>query len=138
MALWSAAGLWEWWQLKHVGTWPPNRWRAAFHGLELTPQMVRRQQAEHARSERKDTTTCSWVEPKNSPEQTIQRHALQENGGLADLWYMDDGDIVCHPILVPDARQCQSWCGTKPHRRRKSFTTWTTWMQHLPNEKLTT
>ena len=29
------------------------------------------------------------------------RHALQKNGGLADLWYMDDGDTMCHPILVP-------------------------------------
>ena len=29
------------------------------------------------------------------------RNALQEKGGLADLWYMDDGDTVCHPILVP-------------------------------------
>ena len=29
-----------------------------------------------------------------------QQHALQENGGLADLWYMDDGDIMCHPMLV--------------------------------------
>ena len=28
------------------------------------------------------------------------QHALQKNGGLTDLWYMDDGDIVCHPILV--------------------------------------
>ena len=28
------------------------------------------------------------------------RQALQENGGLADLWYIDDGDILCHPILV--------------------------------------
>ena len=27
------------------------------------------------------------------------RHALQKNGGLADQWYMDDGDIMCHPIL---------------------------------------
>ena len=25
---------------------------------------------------------------------------LQKNGGLADQWYMDDGDIMCHPILV--------------------------------------
>ena len=24
----------------------------------------------------------------------------QENGGLADQWYMDDGDIMCHPVLV--------------------------------------
>ena len=28
------------------------------------------------------------------------QHALQKSGGLADQWYMDDGDIVCHPILV--------------------------------------
>ena len=29
------------------------------------------------------------------------QHALQKNGGPADLWYMDDGDTMCHPILVP-------------------------------------
>ena len=29
------------------------------------------------------------------------RHALQGKGGLSDLWYMDDGDIMCHPVLVP-------------------------------------
>ena len=28
------------------------------------------------------------------------RHALQKNGGLVDQWYMDDGDIMCNPILV--------------------------------------
>ena len=33
------------------------------------------------------------------------QHALQKNGGLADLWYMDDGDIMCHPILVPSYLQ---------------------------------
>ena len=27
------------------------------------------------------------------------QHALQKNGGLADLWYMDDDDIMCHPDL---------------------------------------
>ena len=39
-----------------------------------------------------------------SEEQRLQadhpQHALQKNGGLADQWYMDDGDIMCHPILV--------------------------------------
>ena len=25
---------------------------------------------------------------------------MQKNGGLADLWYMDDGDIMCRPTLV--------------------------------------
>ena len=33
------------------------------------------------------------------------QHALQKNGSLADLWYMDDGDIMCHPILVPSFLQ---------------------------------
>ena len=33
------------------------------------------------------------------------RHALQENGGLADQRYTDDGDILCHPILVPSFLQ---------------------------------
>ena len=28
------------------------------------------------------------------------RHKLQRNGGIGDLWYMDDGDIMVHPILV--------------------------------------
>ena len=28
------------------------------------------------------------------------RHALQGNGGLQDQWCVDDGDILCHPILV--------------------------------------
>ena len=25
----------------------------------------------------------------------------QKNGGVADLCYVDDGDILCHPILMP-------------------------------------
>ena len=24
----------------------------------------------------------------------------KETGGLADQWYLDDGDILCHPLLV--------------------------------------
>ena len=33
------------------------------------------------------------------------QHALQKNGSLADLWYMDDGDTTCHPVLVPSFLQ---------------------------------
>ena len=33
------------------------------------------------------------------------QHALQKNGGLADQWCMDDGDIMCHPILVPSFQE---------------------------------
>ena len=28
------------------------------------------------------------------------RHMLQKSGGLADQWNTDDGDIMCHPILL--------------------------------------
>ena len=28
------------------------------------------------------------------------RHMLQKCGGLADSWYLDDGDIMCQPLLV--------------------------------------
>ena len=47
-----------------------------------------------------------------------QRRALEKCGGLADQWYMDDGDIMCHPILVPsflqefDAANAQVGSGT--------------------------
>ena len=27
------------------------------------------------------------------------RHALQEKRGLANFWNLDDGDILCHPML---------------------------------------
>ena len=27
-------------------------------------------------------------------------HALKEIGGLADFWFFDDGDILCHPVQV--------------------------------------
>ena len=37
------------------------------------------------------------------------RHALQENGGLADFWYLYDGDILCHPMLVlPRQNRCRT------------------------------
>jgi hypothetical protein len=28
------------------------------------------------------------------------RHEVQAHGGLADYWYLDDGDILCDPLLV--------------------------------------
>ena len=27
-------------------------------------------------------------------------HEVQKNGGAADFWYLDDGDIMCHPKHV--------------------------------------
>ena len=65
-----AAWLWEWWQQKHVGARLPNRWRAAFHGLELTTPLMCKACRLNTQSESKDSPTLSWVVPKNSPEQT--------------------------------------------------------------------
>ena len=51
------------------------------------------------------TKQHSWMQrirnlQLGSPERVIgtddPRHALQENGGQADQWYLDDGDILCH------------------------------------------
>ena len=28
------------------------------------------------------------------------RHKLQEHGGLVETWFLYDGDILCHPVLV--------------------------------------
>ena len=41
------------------------------------------------------------LQEENSLEPTTQCTRCKKNGGLADLWYMDDGDIMCHPVLVP-------------------------------------
>ena len=39
--------------------------------------------------------------PQNLTGADDPRRTLQEHGGLADFWFVDDGDILCHPILVP-------------------------------------
>ena len=31
---------------------------------------------------------------------SLTQVALQANGGRADFWYLDDGDILCHPVLA--------------------------------------
>ena len=51
------------------------------------------------------------------------RHALQKKGGLADRWYMDDGDHVSPDLgaVFPEGsrrRQCQSLCRTEPTKNR--------------------
>ena len=66
------------------------------------------------------------------------RHVLQKHGVLADLWYMDDGDILCHPILVPSYLQESDVANARPHRKRKSSTAWTTWVHHLRSGELVT
>ena len=59
------------------------------------PSDVQRLQAEHA-VRLQETANFQLGGPADGP-----RHVPQKNGGLADLWYTDEGDILCHPILVP-------------------------------------
>ena len=88
--------------------------------------------------------TSSWVVLDNSPEPTTGGTLCQKNGGLADLLYMDNGGIVCHPILVPshlhafDDTPMRKWERNEHHRKRMSFTTWTVWVQHLLSGELMT
>ena len=44
--------------------------------------------------------TFSSAAQKNSSALTIRDMLCKKNGGLADQWYLDDGDIICHPLLV--------------------------------------
>ena len=62
------------------------------------------------------------------------RRALQENGGLADLWFVDEGDIHCHPILVPSCLMIPTTKleSSKIRRNQKSSATSQTWTQLHP------
>ena len=47
------------------------------------------------------------------PEKLIgaddRRHVRQETRGVADCWYLHDGDILCHPVLVlPYLQTCDA------------------------------
>ena len=68
------------------------------------------------------------------------RHALQENGGPADRWYLDDGDILCHPILYCPAykhstRPTLKLRQSANNRKQKLPTTSQTWT-HPPDWKI--
>ena len=61
---------------------------------------MQRPQAEHA-AKMRIISNFQLGGPKHFTGADDPRHTLQENGGQTDLWYIDDGDILCHPILVP-------------------------------------
>ena len=64
------------------------------------PPDIQRLQAEHAvRMQRHFNFQLDGPEKLTGADGP--RLGLQENGSLADLWYMADGDIMCHPISVP-------------------------------------
>ena len=64
------------------------------------PSEMQRFQTDYAERMQK-ISNFQLVGPEKLTGAHDPRHALQRNGSLADLWYMDDGDILCHPILVP-------------------------------------
>ena len=68
------------------------------------PSEEQRLQANHA-PRVQETTNFQLDGPEKLTGADDPQHALQKNGGVADLWYMDDGDIMCHPILVPSFLQ---------------------------------
>ena len=52
---------------------------------------------------------------------TDPSHEIQRHGGLADFWYMDDGDILCHPrLVVPYFRSFDSEDGQVGGERNRS------------------
>ena len=92
MARWSAALLLGWWRQKRGGVQLRSKRQAASHGLAWTIHQ-------------KNSDCKQTAHPEKLTRAHDPQHALQKNAGLADLWYMDDGDIMCHPILVPSFLQ---------------------------------
>ena len=54
-------------------------------------------------SDSRKPPTSSWRAQKTSPEPTTR--CIRCRKWRAGLWCMDDGDILCHPILVPSYQE---------------------------------
>ena len=54
-----------------------------------------------------ETANFQLVGPEKFTGADDPPHTLQKNGGLADFWHMDDGDILCHPPLPAGIRRRQ-------------------------------
>ena len=66
-----------------------------------------RLQADHAARLQESANFQLGTPQKSSLVLMTRCTCLQKSGGLAEKWYMDDGDIVCHPILVlPFLQDC--------------------------------
>ena len=52
--------------------------------------------------------TSSLAARRRSPEPTTRSMSCRRTGGLANLWFVGDSDIMCHPILVPSSRNSTS------------------------------
>ena len=56
---------------------------------------------------------CDQTPPAQRRENAVRgaivadpRHEIQANGGFADFWYLDDGDILCDPQLALSLLSC--------------------------------
>ena len=98
---WSAAWLWDWLRLHREDALLLTRRHAAFPWIGVDgPSDADFLQADHA-GRQQETANFQLGGPEKLFGADDPRHVLQTNGGLADIWYMDDGDILCHPLLVP-------------------------------------
>ena len=61
---------------------------------------LQRLRADHA-TRLQESANFQFGGPEKLTAAHDTQHALQKKGGPADLWYMDDCDIMCHPVLVP-------------------------------------
>ena len=78
------------------------------------PSDVQRLQAQHA-GRLQESANFQLGGPGKLTGADDLRHVLQTNGGLTDLWYVDDGDILWPTSPTPKSERS----GT--HRRQKSF-----------------
>ena len=74
---------------------------AASHGLVWMIHERNSDCKKTTQPECRNQTTSSLAARRSLPVPSIRSIRCRKNGGLADLWYMDDGDVMCHPILVP-------------------------------------
>ena len=101
MDLWNAIWLWEWLRRRPRGRVAALQASGGFPWIGADdPSEIQRVQAEHADRVRR-VSNFQVGGPGKFTEAHDPRHVLQTNGGLTDIWYMDDGDILCHPLLVP-------------------------------------
>ena len=83
------------------------------------PPEEQRLQADHA-NRVQESANFQLGGPEKLTGADDPQHALQKNGGLADLWDMDDGDIMCHPIFAPFFLQEFDVANTKVGAQRNS------------------
>ena len=82
---------WERLQLRPECTFPPNKPRAPYF------RSLRTTQWKNSGFKLNKITRCSRFKTFNL---VVTATCRTENGGLADQWYIDDDDILCHPTLV--------------------------------------